>query len=33
MSRQHTAFTKEFKLEALKLADQPNTCITPLATA
>jgi len=31
MSRQHTAFTKEFKLEALRLAKQPNTCIAHLA--
>ncbi len=31
MSRQYTAFTKEFKLEALRLANQPNTCIAHLA--
>jgi len=31
MSRQYTAFTKEFKLEALRLAAQPNTCIAHLA--
>lgn len=31
MSRQYTAFTKEFKLEALRLAEQPNTCIAHLA--
>lgn len=31
MSRQYTAFTKEFKLEALRLAKQPNTCIAQLA--
>ena len=31
MSRQYPAFTKEFKLEALKLAEQPTTCIAQLA--
>ena len=31
MSRKNTAFTKEFKLEALRLAEQPNTCIAHLA--
>jgi len=31
MSRQYTAFTKEFKLETLRLAEQPNTCIAQLA--
>jgi transposase len=31
MSRQYTAFTKEFKLEALRLAKQPNICIAKLA--
>ncbi len=31
MKRQYTAFTKEFKLEALALAEQPNTCIAKLA--
>ena len=31
MSRKNTAFTKEFKLEALRLAKQPNTCIAHLA--
>jgi transposase len=31
MTRQYTAFTKEFKLEVLKLAQQPNTCIAKLA--
>ncbi|OUR73654.1 hypothetical protein A9Q78_02995 [Methylophaga sp. 41_12_T18] len=31
MKRQYTAFTKEFKLEVLHLAKQPNTCIAKLA--
>ena len=31
MTRKYTAFTKEFKLEALRLAEQPNTCIARLA--
>jgi len=31
MNRQYTAFTKEFKLETLRLASQPNTCIAQLA--
>ena len=31
MNRQYTAFTKEFKLEAIKLASQPNTCVAQLA--
>jgi len=31
MTRQYTAFTKEFKLEALRLASQPNTNIAQLA--
>ena len=31
MNRQYTAFTKEFKLETLRLANQPNTCIAQLA--
>jgi len=31
MNRKYTAFTKEFKLEALRLAEQPNTCIAHLA--
>jgi len=31
MSRQYTAFTKEFKLEGLRLAAQPNTYIAHLA--
>ena len=31
MNRQYTAFTKEFKLEALRLANEPNTCIAQLA--
>ena len=31
MNRQYTAFTKEFKLETLRLAKQPNTCIAKLA--
>jgi transposase len=31
MKRQYTAFTKEFKLEALRLVEQPNTCIAKLA--
>ena len=31
MNRQYTAFTKEFKLETLRLAKQPNTCIAQLA--
>ncbi len=31
MSRQYSAFTKEFKLETLRLAEQPNTCIAHLA--
>jgi transposase len=31
MNRQYTAFTKEFKLETLRLAEQPNTCIARLA--
>jgi len=30
MSRKNTAFTKEFKLEALGLAELPNTCIVHL---
>jgi len=31
MSRKYTAFTKEYKLEVLKLAEQPDTCIAQLA--
>ncbi len=31
MTRKYTAFTKEFKLETLQLANQPNTCIASLA--
>ena len=31
MNRQYTAFTKEFKLEVLRLASQPDTCIAQLA--
>jgi len=31
MSRQYTAFTKEFKLETLRLAKQPNISIAKLA--
>lgn len=31
MNRQYTAFTKEFKLETLRLAEQPNICIAQLA--
>ena len=31
MSRQCTAYTKEFKLEALRLASQPNANIAKLA--
>ena len=31
MNRKNTVFTKEFKLEALRLAEQPNTCIARLA--
>ncbi len=31
MSRKYTAFTKEFKLETLRLVEQPNTCIAHLA--
>jgi len=31
MTRQYTAFTKEFKLEALRLASKPNANIAQLA--
>lgn len=31
MSGQYTAFTKEFKREALRFAEQPNTCRAYLA--
>jgi transposase len=31
MTRQYTAYTKEFKLETIRLASQSNTCIAQLA--
>jgi len=31
MNRKYTAFTKEFKLETLRLASQPDTVIAHLA--
>lgn len=31
MNRKHTAFTKEFKLETIRLASQPGTVIAHLA--
>jgi transposase len=31
MNRKYTAFTKEYKLEVLKLAEQPGICIAELA--
>lgn len=31
MVRQYTAYAKEFKLEALRLASQPSICIAQLA--
>ena len=31
MNRKYTAFTKEFKLETIRLASQPDTVIAHLA--
>ncbi len=31
MTRKYTAYTKAFKLEAIRLAKQPNICIAKLA--
>jgi transposase len=31
MTRKYTSFTKDFKLQTLELANQPNVCIAQLA--